>query len=339
MTGGNTPAVHGGKDVPVSMVWEEVDLRPSAGRNEVVALFGLKNVGDEPAEFEVGFPSFFKMPMKDFVIEIDGEKAEAVLKKDQTQGPKRIFIYWMCWPMKFAAGQEHKVKVSYWVEPESARYVSRTATVKGRPTTINEPAISGEGLESPLREQVGAKSSGYILRTGAAWRDTIGKATIRLHYGEQFKKDLVTNLAPAKGWTFDESANTSTLILDHIKPTSADDIAYQWRLADPETEKAKLMEALRDGKLSTAARMQLAEVMGYNMHAVKRHPPPPSNSRSSSTASPPPARNSATSKSPTTPPRSTTAWPTANPSPTTAMPTIKKKPSPPATNTPSLWIT
>ena len=95
---------------------------------------------------------------------------------------------------------------------------------------------------------MGAKSSGYILRTGAASRDTIGKATIRLHYGEQFKKDLVTNLAPAKGWTFDESANTSTLILDHIKPTSADNIAYQWRLADPETEKAKLMEALRAGK-------------------------------------------------------------------------------------------
>ena len=57
MTGGNTPAVHGGKDVPVSMVWEEVDLRPSAGRNEVVALFGLKNVGDGPRSLRSASPA------------------------------------------------------------------------------------------------------------------------------------------------------------------------------------------------------------------------------------------------------------------------------------------
>jgi len=42
-----------------------------------------------------------------------------------------------------------------------------------------------------LKETAGIARSGYVLRTGAAWAGTIGRAVIRMHYGE-VKRSLMT---------------------------------------------------------------------------------------------------------------------------------------------------
>jgi hypothetical protein len=274
MTGGTNLTVRGEANaVPVTMLWEEVDLTPTPARNTVRAVFLLKNTSAAPAEMEVGFPSYYEMPMQDFAVEIDANKALGELKKDDVvSGPmkKHLFTYWMCWPMKFAPGQERKVTVSYWVKPQSENRTRRQTTANGRPTTVSELVMFAGNLPDDLRDKVGARESGYVLRTGAGWAGTIGKATIRLHYGEGFAKEAVTWMNPAKGWTFDKAGNTDTLVLENLKPKGEDDIAYNWCVGGAEADKRLLMDALKAGKLSVPARKDLLTYLGWNAYALKR---------------------------------------------------------------------
>src|SRR5262249_11394088 len=102
------------KPVPGTMVWEGVDLDPSREKNRVEGGFLTKDSGKEDVQITVGFPSYFRMPLEDFRLEVDGKKVLAEVQKTGGEGRKRIFTYWMCWPMKFAAGTEYKIRVSYW---------------------------------------------------------------------------------------------------------------------------------------------------------------------------------------------------------------------------------
>ncbi len=273
LTGGTNLALRGeAKTTPVTMLWEEVDLRPSVAQNAVKAVFLLKNPSELPVELEVGFPSYFQMPLQDFTVEVDGSKSAGEVKKDGPAGPKKMFTYWMCWPMKFAPGQEHKVTVSYWVAPEMAKFVRRPATGKDRAATMNEPVILAGNLPEDLRDQVGARESGYVLRTGAGWAGTIGKATIRLHYGPGFAKESVAWMQPEKMWKFNEAEKVDTLMLENLKPTATDDISYSWRVGTVENDKKLVMTALKAGKLSPPALKDLLIYLGWTFYAVKSKP-------------------------------------------------------------------
>jgi hypothetical protein len=223
------------KAVPVTMSWEEVDLYPSAEKNRVEAVFLLKNTGKEDIELTVGFPSYFKVALEDFTAEIDGTKQVAEVRKTGGEGRKKIFTYWLCWPMKFAPGEEHKIKVIYWCKVEhSYDYLMRK-------------------VPDDLKSKLLVHSSGYILRTGAGWQGNIGKATIRLHYGDDVKKPNILQINPEKGWTYDDKTNVDTLVLSDFKPESGEfsksDIAYQFRLTTPAEEANLLFEALKAKKL------------------------------------------------------------------------------------------
>ena len=233
-TGGTTltPRTTQPSPLPVTMLWEEVDIHPLPQNNAVAAVFCLKNTGKENIEIEVGFPSYFKTKLQDFKVRIDGKDQAAELKNDEPAGPKKVFKSWMCWRMSFPPGQERKVEVSYRV-----------------PTERGFPPLHVDKLPEDLKAKIWAYKSGYVLRTGAAWADKIGKAVIRIHYGDVVKKALVTELHPLKGWKYDEKADIDTLTLENFKPTEGWDVAYQFKLVDAAQEAELLLAALKEKKL------------------------------------------------------------------------------------------
>ncbi len=267
------------KDFAVTMAEEVVDLTPTPERNTVTAEFRLKNTADKPASLEVGFPSWFGQPLQDFAVTIDGAKQLAEVKKEQlSNGPhKTVFKFWMCWPMTFDKGQERTVKVSYWV------------VVDKQP-----PGPLGRLMQLPkdVSDKIAVCTSGYVLRTGAAWRGNIGKATIRLHYGQQVKKSLIVDMSPKDGWTYDPKSDTDTLVGEDFKPvagmffgagpreikpgeqpTEAEkaiargkdigDIAYSFKLCDDAQAAGVLEGALKDKKLNVWA-------MDYLLNMVEK---------------------------------------------------------------------
>ncbi len=257
ITGGTSaaPKLAAGQACPVTMVAEEVDLYPSAAKNVVTARFVLKNTGDTDAELEVGFPSYFKMPLQDFKAEVDGQPQAAEVKNIDGGGKKSVFTYWMCWPMKLAKGQERKVTVRYSVETE---HVYAKLHIKNLP--------------AELKDKVWQRSSGYVLRTGAGWAGNIGKAVIRIHYGDGCPKDLMVTLLPKAGWQYDPQAKTDTLTLTDFEPTdkvamvdsqvvNESDISYTFRVVDPQTEGKLLLAALKEKKLDPWAMQYLLDLV------------------------------------------------------------------------------
>jgi hypothetical protein len=255
-TGGTTLARKSAKPVPVTMAWEEVDLYPSPEKNRVEAVFLLKNTGRAAVELTVGFPSYYDVRLRDFAVTIDGKKHLAEVQKTGGTGPKRIFTYWLCWPMKFGPGAEHKVRVTYWCptgRPTSV-LVSRT------PTSVTYKSVP-RTLPDDLKAKLPPVGSGYVLRTGAGWHGTIGKATIRLHYGDAIKKEHATEVRPPDGWKYDPRTDTDTLILKDFKPDEKSDISYVFRLVSPRQEAALLLAALAKGRLDPASMAYLLELV------------------------------------------------------------------------------
>ncbi len=247
------------KEVPVEMTWEEVDLYPSPEKNKVVAVFSLKNTGKKSVSFEVGFPSYFKAKLNDFQLKVDGKKKRASLKKEGAGGGgkggkgKRTFTYWMCWKMTFRKGQEYKVEVSYWVK-----------------TGRGFKHLHEEKLPDDLKEKIWPYESGYVLRTGAGWAGKIGKATFRMHYSDEVKREYMyindwsedkkTPLSD-KGWKYDYKTNIDTLILEDFEPDHTSDISYQFKLCDLKEEAKLLTEALKEKKLNGWAMSYLLKII------------------------------------------------------------------------------
>jgi hypothetical protein len=265
-TGGGTPVVKGTDGtVPVVMRWEEVDLYPSPDRNRVVAVFGLHNPSKDTVRFEVGFPSYFENKLHGFTVEVDGEKQPAELKREKQPGGRKgksIFKTWMCWPMTFAPDQEVRVRVSYWCEVEEGF-----------------EHLYLEKLPQEIKERIRKRKSGYVLRTGADWAQTIGKATIRLHYSAEVRKGGLT-FVPSKGrkrqggrgsagagkspkatWTYDAEADVDTLILRDFEPTAASDIQYEFSLVSRQQEAELLLAALEQKRLDPWAMKHVLELV------------------------------------------------------------------------------
>lgn len=246
VTGGNTMAPRE-KGVPVEMAWEEVDIHPSAAKNRVTAVFALRNTGDQAVKFEVGFPSYNRIALKDFAVEVDG-RPQAAAEKKEGDGSERHFLCWMCWEMEFAAKQERQVKVSYWV-----------------PTEHIYSHLEYESLPDDLKATVWPYETGYVLRTGVGWKGNIGKATIRLHYGEEVKKANTRDLRPDLGWTYDGKADVDTLVLKDFEPEGdwfdicSYDVSFQFTMSGPRQEVDLLLKAAKEKRLDPWALQFLLE--------------------------------------------------------------------------------
>ncbi|MFH1226314.1 MAG: hypothetical protein V1701_00245 [Planctomycetota bacterium] len=263
LTTGGTSLADKNKSQSVKMAWEEVDIYPSPEKNKVVALFGMKNESDKDAELEVGFPSYFEVKLNDFELEIDGNKQSADVKKEslpdsqqhylaEKDPSKRIFTYWMCWNMKFSAGKEHQIKVSYWVKTER---ISEGLWIKN--------------LTPELKAKLWPYRSGYVLRTGADWAGNIGKAIIRLHYNDAVKKPLATLLSHKDKWQYDEKTDIDTLTLIDFKPNRSSDIEYSYKLCTASEEAKILAEAIKDKKLDPWAQEHLLQLIEDKNNSLK----------------------------------------------------------------------
>lgn len=252
MTGGTnlSPKLANGAPITVEMVAEEVDLHPSAKMNRVTARFVLTNTGEADAEFEVGFPSYYNMPLQDFEVTVDGKPQAAEVKQTGGGGRQQIFTYWMCWPMTFPRGVEREVIVKYAVE-----------------TGRVYPKLHIDKLPPNLKDLIWQRQSGYVLRTGTAWAGPIGRAVIRLHYNDECRKELVTALRPKKGWNYDTKTNTDTLTLNDFEPGGNEfraaeewDIRYEWRALTPAQEMDALYAALEQRRLDPWAMAYVLEL-------------------------------------------------------------------------------
>lgn len=243
MTGGNNPSPRAKTEV--AMEWEEVDLTMSAEKNETSAVFGLKNRGKEATEFEVGFPSYYKMPLEDFSVTIDGVKQMAEVKKEGQKNWKgyETFTYWMCWTMKFDPGQEHKVEVKYWVKPETGR------------------ELFMDDLPDELKPKIAMHSSGYVLRTGKDWAGKIGKATIRMHYSDAVTKGNLAGRSPEKGWSYDDKAKIDTLTLTDLEPDDSSDIHYSYYATSAKDRTNLLIDALKEKKIGPWSMEHLMDLL------------------------------------------------------------------------------
>jgi hypothetical protein len=180
----------------VAMTEEEVTITLLPEKALVRAVFRLENTGEETA-LTVGFPDVvsggpvvepgvgpWSFPrLRDFRAPVDGkpvvhrwsrpEKAE-----DDRTDPPRIeedgpdpVGNWIVWDMTFAAAAKRTVTVDYWV-PYRHAYVPKL--LGDRPFT-------------------------YVLKTGAGWHGSIGKAVIDVRLAEGVTRKHLASIAPA-GW-------------------------------------------------------------------------------------------------------------------------------------------
>ena len=238
------------------MAWEEVDITPSAQRNEVTAVFLLRNTSGKNTTLEVGFPDYVSNPLQDFVVQIDGQKVEARLKKEVRDFPRAanprntIDVQWMVWPMTFRAHGEHKVKVGYYVPPRHVAHWTRTEAHGDQLDVFEEELVNTERTSLPdeVKRRIGAYESGYVLRTGAGWHGNIGKAVLRLHYSDEVTKARL-NFLGRSSWAYDEQTNTATLTLVDFKPTEQSDVSYVFQVCPAAEQTRLLIEGLRRKQL------------------------------------------------------------------------------------------
>lgn len=140
-------------------------------RAKVTAAFTMRNLGEEDEQMQVRFPLNLLYPyqsdpntcvyplaapeINDFTARVDGrpvavENTMETLRDEWRDLPPKAIKCWANFPVTFPAGQDVNIEVSYSV----AGYHSQETT--------------------------GQVSFPYVLLTGAAWKDTIGRAEIIL---------------------------------------------------------------------------------------------------------------------------------------------------------------
>lgn len=209
----------------VAMRAEVVELTLHEDHAEVRAVFDLENTADAAQELEVGFPSeafpieapvdaglvdgpspfFGSGTIYAFVAEVDGAPVRSDFKEVDAADTRRVHRHWVCWPMTFAGRQQRRVEVRYQVETRDPYHV--------RPFNA---------LES--RELI------YVLKTGAGWKDVIGKARIVLRCAPDMDFARVDTVSPA--------------------PTRKGEAEWEWRMEsfEPDADVVVRYRAYRDAK-------------------------------------------------------------------------------------------
>ncbi|MBI3271024.1 MAG: hypothetical protein HYZ53_18620 [Planctomycetes bacterium] len=161
----------------VRLAAEEVTLRLRRDRCEVTAEFSLENEG-ATKEIEVGFPDAGTVDgprdsqtlLRDLQVKVDGKAVVPAYRPDPpSQDGQVSFRGWSVFPVRFAQGARTAISVAYWTPPQP---VERLALL---PTC----AVL------------------YVLRTGAAWKGTIGRARVALRLEDGLTRSHLRGLTPA----------------------------------------------------------------------------------------------------------------------------------------------
>jgi hypothetical protein len=125
-------------------------------------------------------------------------------------------------------------------------------------------------LPDDLRSRLARRRTGYVLRTGAAWAGTIGRTTIRLHYGKEVPKGSIRFLdragqpldeAATRAWSYDPENSEEVLVLRNLEPDANSDIRYEITPLTPREEATVLREALAEKRLRPWAMKHLLELV------------------------------------------------------------------------------
>jgi hypothetical protein len=217
---GHPTPLHDLKGVEVEMAAEDVKLVLHKTKLDVEAVFHMLNHGAD-AEFEEGFPIGAYRNMTGFSVAIDGKPLPFKLvdrrsadptadrsaepEKDLFSGKNKEPDFWYVWTAAFKAGARHTHVVKYSVSLEHQHFYHQT---------------------------------GYILHTGAAWKNPIGKATVTLMFGEGAGVDHLRGVQP-----FDEARFQSDQVswtFENLEPSKAHDIVINYNVNPWKEDVAKL---------------------------------------------------------------------------------------------------
>ncbi|KAF0240533.1 MAG: hypothetical protein FD180_4896 [Planctomycetota bacterium] len=228
--------------VTVEMSAEEVDLvlrkgdaREGGDQLVVKATFHMINHGDQVA-FEHGFPVGPTRNMTGFSATFDGSNVEAKLvdleggagvempegKSEEDEREGKVHRYWYTWNQSYRREQKADLVVAYTL---------------------------GVWHFSEVR------NAAYLLRTGAGWKNTIGKAVITLRCEGGLTLDHLLRLAPVDGaahhgdhitWTFED-----------FEPGSNHDIQFWYNRS--ETRASTIEKTRKDAKRNWDSRLLLVD--------------------------------------------------------------------------------
>ncbi|MCA8911253.1 MAG: hypothetical protein KDB82_06090 [Planctomycetes bacterium] len=207
------------KDVDIEMTSEEVELVLSKTDEDdtldVTVTFHMTNLG-EAASFEIGFPMGAFQNMSDFSVTTDGVERDPKIidknpepeeHKDDNDGKKGFsrdpwrHDYWWVWDESWAEGAavthvvKYKLSVWHW-----SNY----------------------------------RSTGYILHTGAAWKNKIKSAKVTLSFGGDMELGYIERLGPAG---FEIKGKKAVWNFKDLEPTNADDISIHYDRDETVTQK------------------------------------------------------------------------------------------------------
>lgn len=229
--------------IGVEMEAEEVALTLRRDRKkkwtdvlEVEAVFHMKNTGADAA-FEEGFPIGPVKNMRGFSASVDGRPVEAKLV-DRFAGQVRSVTekeaneyddsgrhdYWYVWDASFPAGS------------------TRVHTVKYR---LN---LFSYNLH---------RSAGYVLETGARWKNPIGRATVTFRCAGELSMDHVTGLAPIPGAV--HGGDSVTWTFENLEPTAAHNIEIRYHSG--RTWDQLVAETAEEAKLHWSAKKELLAML------------------------------------------------------------------------------
>jgi hypothetical protein len=183
------------KGVEVEMASEEVKLVLHRAKLDVEVVFHMLNHGGD-VDMEEGFPVGPYETMKGFAITIDGkpvpfklvDRAAGVAKREASD-------FWYVWTAPFKAGARHTHVVKYTLDLQHQRFYHET---------------------------------GYVLHTGAAWKNPIGRADVTLTFGEGVSVEHLRGVKP-----FDAArigSDRVTWRFENLEPTKEHDIFIRYDL-------------------------------------------------------------------------------------------------------------
>lgn len=189
------------KGVEIEMAAEDVRLVLHRSKLDVHVVFQMLNHGGD-VEMEEGFPVGPYETMKGFSITIDGKAVEFKLV-DRKGGKEHDF--WYVWTAAFKAGARHTHVVKYTLDLEHQRFYHET---------------------------------GYVLHTGAAWKNPIGKADVTLTFGDGVSIEHLRGVKPFDTAKF--GADRVTWSFENLEPTKEHDLFIRYDLETWKEDVAKL---------------------------------------------------------------------------------------------------
>jgi hypothetical protein len=228
------------KGIEVEMASEDVKLVLTKTQLEVEAAFNMVNRGGD-VEFEEGFPVGAFKSMTGFSITMDGAavpfklvdraSADPTLDRSKEKDPdyfgddkkprrEKPADFWYVWNASFKKDGRHLHMVKYAVSLEHQHFYHET---------------------------------GYILHTGAAWKNAIGKAVVTLTLGSGVTIEHLRQVHPLDAARYE--ADRVVWTFENLEPTKDHDIRIRYA---SESWKAEIEKDKKEAASSWNARRAVA---------------------------------------------------------------------------------